>query len=92
MRTVPEAPIASSRACTSRGTTTGNSPFFNELFLKMSAKLVEMTALNPYCVSAHGACSRDDPQPKLSPARSTWHARAAAWFRMNSGFGRPSAS
>ncbi len=29
-------------------------------------------ALMPHAVSAHGACSRDDPAPKLSPTRSTW--------------------
>ena len=27
-----------------------------------------MTARNPNCVSAQGACSRELPQPKLSPA------------------------
>ena len=38
------------------------------LLRKMSAKLVEKMARMPYAVSAHGACSRDDPAPKLSPA------------------------
>ena len=30
-----------------------------------------ITARKPYCVSAHGACSRELPQPKLSPASRT---------------------
>ena len=34
----------------------------------MSANDVLITARNPNCVSAHGACSRELPQPKLSPA------------------------
>jgi hypothetical protein len=34
----------------------------------MSAKLVEMTQRIPKSSSDHGACSRDEPQPKLSPA------------------------
>ena len=34
----------------------------------MSANDVLITARNPKPVSAHGACSRDEPQPKLSPA------------------------
>jgi hypothetical protein len=31
----------------------------------MSAKLVEITQRTPKSISAQGACSRDDPQPKL---------------------------
>ncbi len=38
----------------------------------MSAKLVLITARNPYCVRAQGACSRLLPHPKLSPARRIW--------------------
>jgi hypothetical protein len=34
----------------------------------MSAKLVEITQRMPKSSSAQGACSRDEPQPKLSPA------------------------
>jgi len=34
----------------------------------MSAKDVEITHLMPKSLSAQGACSRDEPQPKLSPA------------------------
>ncbi len=39
----------------------------------MSANEVLITARNPYCVSAQGACSRELPQPKLSPASNIWH-------------------
>ena len=37
--------------------------------LKISAKEVLITARKPNCVRAQGACSRELPQPKLSPAR-----------------------
>ena len=52
----------------SGSTTIGNRPFLRALLRKMSAQLVVMTALMPQAVSAHGACSRDEPHPKLSPA------------------------
>lgn len=42
-------------------------PFFAQLLKKMSAKLVEITQRMPKSASAQGACSRDEPQPKLSP-------------------------
>ena len=38
------------------------------LALKMSANDGAITASNPKSTSAHTACSRDDPQPKLFPA------------------------
>src|SRR6266700_7133607 len=69
--TVPDGSFSNS-ACTSVGTTIGSSEFLSELFLKMSANDVLITARNPYCVSAHGTCSRELPQPKLSPASKTW--------------------
>ena len=34
----------------------------------MRAKLRAMTQLTPLALMASGACSRDDPQPKFSPA------------------------
>ena len=40
----------------------------------MSANEVLITARKPNCVSAHGACSRELPQPKLSPASRIWRA------------------
>src|SRR5579872_815356 len=76
-----------SHACTSRGTTIGSSEFFSEFCLKISAKEVLMTARKPYCVSAHGACSRELPQPKLSPASRIFAAFASEWFSGKSGFG-----
>ncbi len=46
-------------------TTMGSSPFISELLRKMSAISVLMTARMPKSSSAHGACSREEPQPKL---------------------------
>ena len=60
--------------------------------LDLSAKEVLITARNPNCVSAHGACSRELPQPKLSPASRTSQPRARGWLRMKSGFGFPCSS
>jgi len=48
-------------------TTIARMPFLAQLLKKMSAKLVEITQRIPKSVSAQGACSRDEPQPKLSP-------------------------
>ena len=42
--------------------------------------------------SAHGACSREEPQPKLSPASRICAPCALGWLRTKSGFGEPSAS
>ena len=39
---------------------------------------------------AQGACSRDEPQPKLSPASSIWAPWNCGWLRTNSGRGLPS--
>src|SRR5437899_8914466 len=36
---------------------------------RSSAKLDAMTQRKPWSRSAHGACSRDDPHPKLSRVR-----------------------
>ena len=38
---------------------------------KMSAKRDEMTTRNPKSMSAHTACSRDEPVPKSGPATNT---------------------
>ena len=69
----------------------GSSPFLSALFWKMSANDVLTTARNPKPVSAHGACSRDEPQPKLSPASRICAPCAPGVFRTKSGFGEPSA-
>ena len=46
----------------------GKIPFLKQLLKKMSAKLVEIMHFIPKSSKAHGACSREEPQPKLSPA------------------------
>ena len=51
-------------------------PVLEALLRKMSAISVLMTARKPKSSSAHGACSRDEPQPKLRPATRIWQPRA----------------
>ena len=54
----------------------GSRPFLKQLLKKMSAKLGAMMARKPYCSIAQGACSREEPQPKvLAPA---WTAACVA--------------
>ena len=62
---------ASSRSIASCGSTTGTMPFFTALPEKMSEKDGAITARTPRSASAQAACSRLDPQPKLSPAIRT---------------------
>src|SRR5712671_5468501 len=57
----------------------------------MSAKLGAMTQWMPKSVSAQGACSRLEPQPKLSPATMILACRYGPWFSTKSGFSEPSA-
>ena len=59
---------------------------------KESPKLDEITQLIPKSISAHGACSLEDPQPKLSPATSTPTPLYSGRLRMKSGFTFPSSS
>mmetsp|Transcript_464 Transcript_464/g.1511 ORF Transcript_464/g.1511 Transcript_464/m.1511 type:complete len:301 (-) Transcript_464:1415-2317(-) len=74
------------------GSVMGSMPFLKQLFLKISAMVVEITHRMPRSRSAHGACSRDDPQPKLSPVTRTLVAPLkGAWLRMNAGSSDPSA-
>ena len=62
-------PRARTAAVSRSGSTMiGSRPFLSALPWKMSAQLVVMTAWTPQATSAQGACSRDEPQPKLSPA------------------------
>ena len=56
----------------------------------MSAKLVEITQRIPKSRSAHGACSRDEPQPKLFPATRIWQAENCGSFRTKSVLSEPS--
>ena len=70
----------------------GGPPFRrpSAFWWKMSAKEVEITARKPASTRAQGACSREDPQPKLAPATSTCAPLASGRFRRKSGFGEPS--
>ncbi len=56
------------RSTPASASTTGTSPFFAQLFRKMSEKLGAMTASKPACRIAQTACSRDDPTPNAGPA------------------------
>ena len=47
-----------------------------------------MTARMPQPVSAQGACSREEPQPKLSPASMIWQPWYSGWLSGKSGSGR----
>ena len=49
----------------------GQKAFLSALARKMSANERAITASKPKSASAHTACSRDEPQPKLLPASST---------------------
>ena len=40
--------------------------------------------------SAQGACSREEPQPKLRPATNTWQPAASGRFSAKSALGLPS--
>mmetsp|Transcript_55952 Transcript_55952/g.134096 ORF Transcript_55952/g.134096 Transcript_55952/m.134096 type:complete len:237 (+) Transcript_55952:129-839(+) len=64
---ISSASLSSSSTC-SRGSVTGSMPFFMQLEWKMSAKDELMMQRMPMPLIDHGACSRLEPQPKLSPA------------------------
>ena len=51
-----------------------------------------ITALKPKPINAHGACSRDEPLPKLSLATRIVAPAYSFLFRLNSGFGLVSSS
>ena len=50
----------------------GTRPIFIEFNLNISANFVEIMASNPQSWSPQGACSREEPVPKLSPATKTF--------------------
>src|SRR5205807_10236277 len=56
----------------------------------MSPNEVEITQVMPKSLSAHGACSREEPQPKLSPATRILALRYADLLSTKSGFSLPS--
>ena len=59
------------------------------LLRKMSANDGAMTTRKPASCSAHAACSRDEPQPKFTPATSTDAPAYCGWFSTNDGFALP---
>ena len=69
------------RTC-SWGRATGSMPFLKQLLKKMSAKLVLTTQRTPKSRMLQGACSREDPHPKLSPATSTFARNHGARRKM----------
>src|SRR5436309_13935016 len=73
-------------------TATGRRPFLRQLLRKIEANEVLTTARNPKSARAQGACSRDDPQPKLSPATSTQALAASGRLSTKSGRGAPSSA
>ena len=58
----------------------------------MSAKLGEITQRMPKSISAQGACSREEPQPKLSPATRIVAPLYSGRFSTKSGCSLPSSS
>ena len=56
-----------------------------EFSLKISANLVEIIASNPQSCKPQGACSLEEPVPKLSPATKTLDPLYALLLRGNSG-------
>ncbi len=79
------AAIAVSSATSSALSAIGSNPTLYELPRKMSANDGAMIARNPRSSSAHGACSRDDPEPKFGPETSTTASEYSGRLRMNSG-------
>ena len=65
-------------------------PFLKQLLKKMSAKEVEMTQRMPMSLMAQGACSREEPQPKLSPATRIFESRHPGLFSTKSSRSEPS--
>jgi hypothetical protein len=84
----------SANSCRETSSLTGahTMPTFPQFVRKMSAKLGATMAVKPASSSAHGACSREDPHPKLRPASSTFAPACWGWFMGNSGLGVPSSS
>jgi hypothetical protein len=64
--------VAAIFAMSSRAAVTQGMPSVVQLPKKISAKLSAMMALKPYFWMACGACSREEPQPKLAPEAGSW--------------------
>ena len=67
-------------------------PFLKQFPKKISAKLVDTMQVMPKSMSAHGACSLEEPQPKLSPAIRILAFLYSGLLNTKSGFGESSAS
>ena len=61
----------------------GTRPILIEFNLKISANLVEIIASNPQSCNPQGACSLEEPVPKLSPATKTFDPLYASLFRID---------
>jgi hypothetical protein len=66
--------LANSPSMTAASSRIGSRPFLKLLLKKMSAKLGARMTRMPKSVSAQGACSREEPQPKFSRV-----SRISAW-------------
>mmetsp|Transcript_1696 Transcript_1696/g.4479 ORF Transcript_1696/g.4479 Transcript_1696/m.4479 type:complete len:431 (+) Transcript_1696:272-1564(+) len=82
--------VASSSSTVAAGRTIGRMPFLKQLLKKMSAKLGAITQRIPKSSRAQGACSRLEPQPKLSRATRMEAERKAGWLRTKEGISAPS--
>src|SRR5699024_709334 len=71
---------------------TSSRPFLKELPVKMSPNRGARTTRKPYAWSAQTAHSREDPQPKFSPATRTVAAVKGRRLRTKSGLSRQSAN
>jgi len=63
--------FAPSAILSASGQTTGRTPTLIEFRKKIRANDRATTTLTPAPIRARGACSRDEPQPKLLPATTT---------------------
>jgi hypothetical protein len=71
------------------GRTTGTSPILTQFVRKMSPNDGATIASKPQSWSAQGACSRDEPQPKLRPARRNLRALRLGPVELEAGLLRP---
>ena len=86
----PASARAASTATVAAGSTTGRMPFLRQLARKIAPNEGAITARMPNCRIAHTAISREEPQPKFSPAIRMDAARNGARLSTKSGFSRRS--
>ena len=87
----PRSASSISSTQTALGSTSGRMPFLKQLLKKMSANDGAITQRMPKSRSAHGACSRLEPQPKFSKATRISACRHAGRLSTKSGRSLPSA-